>query len=1085
MPSRPLTRAAALVAPVLLALAAPVFAAEPARAPAQAPSPAASASAGPAASPAAAASPGAAASASPSPAPALQWRNIGPAVAGGRVAAVTGSDRDPALFYAGAAGGGVWKSTNGGTDWSPVFDGAGSQSIGAIAISPADVNDVWVGTGEPWVRNDVIPGDGIYHSTDGAKTWKRMGLAGTSQIARVLLDPRDPRRIVVAALGDPFRDSEERGVFVSRDAGATWTKTLYRGPGVGASDVALDPKNPDVLYAGLWRFRRSAWDLRSGGADDGLYKSTDGGTSWTRLTGHGLPEGDTGRIAVAIAPSDAKRVYALIESKDGLLWRSDDGGATWAKTSSNTLINERPFYYSRVVVDPHDENHLFSVSVLLAESTNGGKTWHVSGKRLHGDHHDLWIAANGRTILEANDGGAAVSRDGGGTWEWRNVLAIAQLYHVAFDTRRPYHVCGGLQDNGAWCGPARTGDGRGILPRDWTRIGGGDGTFVVPDPGDPRIVFAASGGGDNAGSLTRWDARTRGAVDVSPYLRDQNVVAPTRLRYRFNWETPVAFAPLEPGVLYVGGNVLFRSTDRGMRYAPISPDLTRNLKARQGLPGGLTLDVTGAETFDTILAVAPSPRARGTIWVGTDDGLVRLTRDEGKHWADVTPPGLDADARVPNVAPSASIPGRAYVAVDRHFTGDRAPYVYATDDYGRTWRRLARGLPQAEVHVVREDPRNPDVLYAGTGKGVWWSRDRGASWSVFPAPLPAVEVRDLAVHPDGDLIAATHGRGLYVFDDLNALRAAGSAAEVRLFAPRDALPLSRITPTVNARGSGTDAPPATFTFWQRAPAAAPPVFDILDRVGHVVRRIGGTHVEAGEDVPNVTNLAGYNRVAWALDRQPPTPWRRVAPWDRGPDSGPPVPSGTYTVRLVRDGRRYERPIRVLRDRQSASVADERHGDAFATAMVFELSQLDEALNALDNLRLQLPERIAASKDAALSARARAVLAQAQRVEGTISSQPVNDQDDDFLEDLLRERVLTFIGSLAPSAPPQAELTEGAALRREGATALAGYRRFLAEQVRPLDAALRAAGLAPLNLDALPATTKPDPDADEHARRDED
>ena len=1081
MPSRPFLRAAAFVAPLLLALALPARGdqpARPAREPASAPSPSASGS------PAASASPAAAAFASPSPAPALQWRSLGPAVAGGRVAAVAGTDLDPALFYAGAAGGGVWKSTNGGADWHPVFDAAGSQSIGAIAISPKNAEDVWVGTGEPWPRNDVIPGDGIYHSTDGAKTWTRRGLAGTSQIARVLIDPRDPRRVVVAALGDPFRDSEERGVFVTRDGGASWSKTLYRGPGVGASDLAMDPKNPDVLYAGLWRFRRSSWNLTSGGADDGLYKSTDGGATWARLTGNGLPAGMTGRIGLAIAPSDPKRVYALIESKEGLLWRSDDGGATWAKTSSNTLINERPFYYSRVVVDPHDANHLFSVSVLLSESRNGGKTWHVSGKRLHGDHHDLWIAAGGRTILEANDGGAAVSRDGGGTWEWRNVIPIAQFYHVAYDTQTPYRVCGGLQDNGAWCGPVRTGDDRGILPQDWTRIGGGDGTYVVPDPHDPGIVYAAAGGGDNAGSLARWSARDRASVDISPYLRDQNVVAPARLKYRFNWETPIAVWYQRPHTIFVGGNVLFRSSDGGTTYAPISPDLTRNLKERQGLAGGpLTLDVTGAETFDTILSIATSTNERGAIWVGTDDGLVQLTRDLGRHWTNISIPGVDADSRIASIELGADFTARAYVAVDRHYVGDRTPYVYATDDYGRTWRPIAAGLPQAEVHVVREDPKNTAVLYAGTGKGVWWSRDRGASWSAFPAPLPPVEVRDIAVHAD-DLIVATHGRGLYVFDDLTPLRGGGASADVQLFAPRDALPLSRTTPTVNPRWTAADAPAATFTFWQRTPAASPPSFEIVDRAGRVVRRIAGTHDEGGEDVPNVTNLAGYNRIAWALDQEPPTPWRRIAAWDRGPDTGPPVPSGTYTVRLVRDGRRYERRIRVLPDRRVASAADERRGDAFARAMYGELSQLDEALNALDNLRLQLPERIAAAKDPALAGRARAVLAEAQRVEGTISSQPVNDQDDDFLEDLLRERVLTFISDLGPGAPPPAQVSEGTALRREGDAALAGYRRFVAEQVRPLDAALRAAGLAALDLGALPAKHKPDPEADEHARRSE-
>ena len=1052
--------------------------------------PARAAEADRAASPAPSASP----TASPSPAPALQWRSIGPAVSGGRVATVAGTDLDPALIYAGAAGGGVWRSTNGGTDWTPVFDKAGTQSIGAIAISPRDKNDVWVGTGEPWPRNDVIPGDGIYHSTDGGKSWAHLGLAQTSQIARVLLDPHDAKRVLVAALGDPFRDSAERGVFRSTDGGATWTKTLYAGPSVGASDLAMDPKNPDVLYAGMWRFRRSAWNLTSGGDDDGIYKSTDGGATWKRVTGNGLPAGVTGRIALAIAPSDSKRIYALVESKDGLLWRSDDAGASWKMTSSNTLIDERPFYYSRIVVDPHDADHLFSVSVLLAESNTGGKTWHQSGKRVHGDHHDLWISAGGRTILEANDGGVALSHDGGATWTWRNVLPISQFYHVAFDLRKPYHVCGGLQDNGGWCAPVRTGDDRGILPRDWTKVAGGDGTWVVPNPRDPQTIWSAAGGGDNQGSMVRFDGRTQNLVDVSPYMRDQNVVAPARLKYRFNWETPIAFDPHDARAVYAGGNVLFRSTDAGLHWAPISPDLTRNLKERQGLTGGLTLDVTGAETFGTLLAVAPSPVAAKQIWVATDDGVVQLTRDGGAHWTNVSIPGLDADGRIPNLEPSHRDAAVAYAVVDRHYVGDRAPYVYVTIDFGKHWRPIASGLPQAEVHVVREDPADPHVLYAGTGKGVWWSADTGGSWEPFPAPLPPVEVRDLAVQPvSGDLIAATHGRGLYVFDDLTAVRERGLGSvavrtllpspAAKLFAPRDAQPLQRYTPTVNERGS-PDPPPALLTFWQREPAKTAPAIDITDARGTVVRRIEGTHDEDGEDVPNVTNLAGYNRVPWSLDRDPPTPWRRIAKWDRGPDTGAPLPAGTYTVRLHRDGATYAQKIRVLRDPRLASAAADLHGYRFQAAMYDELSALDDALNALDNVRVQLPDRIAAIKDPALAERARALLAEAKRVEGTISSQPVNDQDDDFLEDLLRERVLTFISNFSPGEPTGAQIAEAAALQREGKTALAGYRTFVDAQVPPFNDALRAAGLAPLDLNALPAKTKPDPNADEHARRTE-
>jgi photosystem II stability/assembly factor-like uncharacterized protein len=1022
------------------------------------------------------------------PAPTLTWRSLGPAVAGGRVATVTGTDRDPALFYAGAAGGGVWKSTDGGAVWRPVFDAAGSLSIGAIAIAPGDVQDVWVGTGEPWPRNDVLPGDGLYHSTDGGKTWTKRGLDQTSQIARVLIDPRDPQRLIVAALGDPFRPNAERGIFRTTDGGTTWTKTLFVDDRVGAADVARDPANPDVLLAAMWRFGRSSWNLNSGGAGDGIYRSTDGGVTWAPLSGHGLPDGQLGRIALAYAPSDPQRVYALIESSQGLLWRSDDGGASWTKTSSNTLIDERPFYYTRLVVDPHDANHLFSVSVLLAESKNGGATWHRSGRRLHGDHHDLWIAADGKTIVDGNDGGIGLSRDGGASWQWRDVVPLAQFYHVATDRGDPYRICGGLQDNGAWCGPSRTGDPRGILARDWLRVGGGDGTWVVPDPHDPSTIFFSAGGGDNGGEIARVDGRTMRGTDVSPYLRDQNVVAPSRLRWRFNWETPIAFDPLTPHVVFTAGNVVFRSTDGGGHWTPISPDLTRNVRARQTLSGGpITLDVTGAETFDTMLALAPSPRERGLIWVGTDDGVVQRTRDGGRHWRNVTPPGLDADARIAAIDASSASAGTAYVAIDRHFVGDRAPYVEVTTDYGHTWRAIVQGLPPAEVHVVREDPRDPDVLYAGTGRGVWLSLDRGASWEPFPAPLPAVEVRDLAVQPvAGDLIAATHGRGLYVLDDLTPVRelAAARRAGTRFFAPRAARPDERLTPTVNDGATADDAPAASFTFWQRAPARAEPSLEIADAHGRVIRRIAGSHDEDGTAVPNVPNAAGYNRVSWNLTEDPPTPWRRVAPWDRGPDDGPAVLDGTYTVRLRRDGHVFTQTIRVLPASGAASANDRRTGHAFAETMSGELTALDDALNGLDNVRLQV-DALAAPTDAALAERARSTRDAAVRLEATISSQPVNDQDDDFLEDLLRERVLTFLSDLGTGVPTQAELAEGATLQREGAAALARYHAFVTGEVLPLDAALRAAGRPPIDLRATPAPTKRDPNADEHARRGED
>jgi len=1027
-------------------------------------------------------------SAKPTPGPTLTWRNIGPSVSGGRATSVVGSDLDPSLFYVGAAGGGLWQSTNGGADFHSVTIPGASQSIGALAIAQRDVKDVWVGTGEGWPRNDVIAGNGIFHSTDGGKTWKVAGLAATSQIARIVIDPRDAKHVIVAALGDPFKDSSERGIFVTRDAGATWSNVLSPSPSTGASDVAIDPAHPDTLYAGMWDFRRSSWQLRSGGPTDGLYRSTDGGASWTHLTGNGLPAGITGRVAVAIAPSDSKRIYALIESPEGLLWRSDDGGATWARVSSNSLINERPFYYSRITVDPHDRDHLFSVSVKLAESNTGGKTWHLSGRRIHGDHHDVWFANDGHTIYEANDGGAVVSRDNGKTWEWHNVLPISQLYHISVGSGRPYTICGGLQDNGSWCAPSDSGDARGILPSDWTSVSGGDGTWTAQDPTDPTQIFSSNGGGDNQGELTRYSTRTKQETDVSAYKRNQNVVPVRDLQYRFNWEAPIVFAPRDPHVAYYGGNVVFRSTDRGMHWTPISPDLTRNARERQGLSGGpITLDVTGAETFDTLLDIAPSPLDARTLWTASDDGMVHLTRDGGAHWSTIAVPGIDIDTRLPTIEPSHASAGRAYLIGDRHYVGDTKPYVFATDDYGAHWRTITSGLRgDAFVRVVREDPRNPNVLYLGGEDGVQWSRDRGATWEKFPAALPPVSVRDLRVQPEAnDLIAATHGRGIYVFDDLRPLQE--HAKGVALITPRDAIVFARRTPTVNARGTGANPDgPVLISFTQDAPAAQTPSIEILDARGTVVRHLSGTHEVDGADEPVVPNRAGINRIAWDGTNDPPTPWRRAPKWEAGPDSGTPVLSGMYTVVLHRDATTVRSSLKLINDpRMVGSPTSERAGIAMLDTLQTELSSIDDALNLLDNLKLQLPDRIASLKKSpandALVTRSSAVLGHIEGVVHGLTSSPVNDQDNDFLQDLLRERIMSLMGSANPATPPHAQLVEAESLAREYASAMTRYRTFIAAEVTPLTQSLGSTGLA-LDLQARPKTVPVDPSADEHARR---
>ena len=1035
-------------------------------------------------------SPSPTASAKPTPAPTLTWRSIGPAVSGGRVTSVMGSDLNPSLFYAGAAGGGLWQSTNGGSDFHSITIPGASESIGAIAIAPKDANDVWVGTGEGWPRNDVIAGNGMFHSTDGAKTWTAAGLAGTSQIARILVDPRDAKHIIVAALGDPFKDSSERGVFATRDGGATWKNVLSLSPSTGASDIALDPAHPDTLYAGMWEFRRSSWQLRSGGPIDGLYRSTDGGTTWSRLTGNGLPSGITGRIALAIAPSDTKRIYALIESPAGLLWRSDDGGTTWANVSSNTLINERPFYYSRISVDPHDRDHLFSVSVKLAESNTGGKTWHLSGRRTHGDHHDVWFANDGRTIYEGNDGGPVVSRDNGKTWEWRNIVPISQPYHVSVGRGLPYLICAGLQDNGSWCTASNSSDSNGILASDWTKISGGDGTWVAQDPSDPTEIFSSNGGGDNQGELTRYSLRTKQIVDVSAYKSNQNVTPVHELQYRFNWEAPIVFSPQDPHVAYYGGNVLFRSTDRGMHWTPISPDLTRDARERQNLSGGpITLDVTGAETFDTLLDVAPSPLKAGTIWTASDDGLVHLTRDGGAHWSNVTVPGVDIDTRFPTIEPSRASAGRAYLVGDRHYVGDNKPYVFVTDDYGAHWRTIVAGLKaDAFVRVVREDKRNPNVLYVGGEDGVKWSRDRGITWEKFPAALPPVSVRDLRIAPEAnDLVAATHGRGIYVFDDLRPLQE--RATGVALFTPRDAVVFQRNTPTVNSKATGANpAGPALISFTQDAPAKETPSIDILDARGAVVRHISGTHEVDGKDEPLVPNRAGFNRIAWDGTNDAPTPWRRAPKWEAGPESGTPVPTGTYTIVLHRDGTDVRSTIELVNDpRMVGSPESERAGIALLNTLQKELSTLDDALNLLDNLKLQLPERIAMLKKSpaneTLVAQSTATLANIPGLVHNFTSSPINDQDNDFLRDLLRERIMSIMGSAGPVTPSQAIRVEARAIARDYAAAMQQYRAFLASDVTPLATTLGTSGLA-LDLQARPKTVPIDPNADEHARRGE-
>ncbi len=844
--------------------------------------------------------------------------------------------------------------------------------------------------------------------------------------------------MLVGALGDPFRDSTERGVFRTTDGGKTWTKTLYVGPASGVSDLAVNPRRPNAVFAGVWQFRREPWKLTSGGPLGGLYRSLDAGRTWTKLT-NGLPAGITGRIGIAIAPSDPRRVYAVIQSQAGLLWRSDDGGDHWRMTSADSLTDNRPFYFSRLEVDPKNPDHVVTLSVRLAESRDGGLTFKKIAPVAHWDQHALWWSADGRRIIEGNDGGIMRSLDGGTTWARDYNLDLGQIYHVGYDTQTPYTVCAGLQDNDSWCAPANSPNGIGILPRDWTDVQGGDGMWTWPDPADANYIWGSTTG-SLTGQLAIYDVRSRELVDVTPFPSDiwtANGVADNP--YRFNWNSPLVFDPLDPHVAYYGGNVIFRTADKGRRWSVISPDLTRDEKSHQGVSGGpINGDMSGAETSDTILEIAPSPLRAGVMWAGTDDGLVKLTTDAGTTWRDVTPPGTAPWGRYETIEPGHAAPGTAYATLDRHFMGDRAPYLFVTHDYGKTWSALTNGLPADQfVRTVREDPHDPDLLFAGLEEGLWVSFDRGAHWQQLRANLPTAAIYDLRIQPvTDDLIVATHGRSLWILDDLRPLEAyaAATKAGTYAFAPQTAYAYWQLPPVQTGDdGSqpanvfvGDDPKGALLSFYQAHGAAQPPSIDILDATGNVVRHLSGTHTVDGKDVPYVSNDAGLNRVGWDLTEDPPVKWASTPLWN-SPTTGAQVLPGTYAVRFHIGAATLERTLVVKPDPRAVWTAEElRRRHAFLRALFDEVSQVDVALNALDALQQH-------AHDATLRAKA-------ANVEALLTRNPRNEEDGVERGDGLREQLL-FLQSLLQTSyqpPTERHLMQAAVVRAEFDRAMAAY-----------------------------------------------
>ncbi len=976
---------------------------------------------------------------------------------------VAGTDENSNLYYFGAAGGGVWKTTNGGLTWSDVWPRDAVGAIGAVAIDPRDQNAVWAGTGEPNLRNDISYGDGVWVTHDGGRSWRNAGLRDTWAIAQIVVDPRDSRRVWVAAVGNPYRDSTARGIYRTTDGGRTWHRTLYLGASSGASDVAIDPRDPSVVFAGIWQFRRLPWSFTSGGELDGLFKSADGGATWRRLRGNGFPKGETGRIGVAVA---GNRVYAVIQSKQGVLWRSDDAGVRWRLMTRDTLVNQRPFYMSRLAVDPSNPDRVFFSSEDLIETRDGGKTYNDVETAVHQDHHGLWISGDGRRIIEADDGGAPISIDGGKTWDWRYNVAIAQIYRIGYDEQNPYRVCGGIQDNDSYCGPSDSLSPLGIENSDWRDVGNdGDGSWVWPQPGDPSSIWNV-GVNELNGQLGIYDVRSRQNYDITPDSTDTNGRALAGLPFRSNWEAPIAFSSLSPStkpvlsgvealginsvegrqdrddnlVAYYGANVLFETRDLGRTWSPISPDLTRDDASKQQVAGGpINTDVSGAEFYDTIFDIAPSRLRPGCVWVGTDDGLVQLTTDGGSHWRDVTPPDVAPWGRIDTVEASSFDVRRAYVAVDRHVMGDPRPYVLATDDSGGTWRSIVAGLPGDQyVHVVREDPANPDVLYAGLEQGVWFSLDRGSHWHSLRLNMPPVAVHDLRVQPQRhDLLVATHGRGFWILDDAGAisgLRRAVEAAAPALFPLRTAYTWYRWWTSgygthpdecCVAAGSYSGEDPAEgalITYYLPSPAHA--WIDALDSSNRRVRCL-----DASGD-------AGVQRTAWDLTETPPVPWLAAREWNRG-GAGPTVVPGRYTVRLhavLRQAQHdkvvAEQTLEVRPDPRAAwTQAQYLARYEFVKSLDDELSAIDIALNRLDSL------------------------GEARALHSMFTSGVVNSEDDQLTPDRLRERLTILQGVIAlsqgPPLPPH--YREAAAIHAQFETAMDAYRAFLAAHHLPPDA----------------------------------
>jgi len=898
----------------------------------------------------------------------LRWRMVGPH-RGGRSIAVTGVDGQPNVYYFGAVGGGVWKSTNGGVTWEPIFDGQPISSIGAIAVAPSNPDVIYVGTGEADFRSNLTYGIGVYKSTDAGRTWKNIGLKASRHISRIAIDPKNPDVIFVAAMGSAYGPSAERGVFRSTDGGATWQKVLFKDENTGAIDIRLDPDNPKTVWAALVHDQRTPWSAYPPVTTNGaIFKSTDGGTEWKPVTGGGLPEGDWGRVGLAVARgTNGQRVYALIDTKEGGLFKSDDGGQSWVRTSADPRLG-RLWYFGEVYVDPKNPDTVYVPNVSIYRSTDAGKTFiAIKGAPGGDDYHALWIdPSNPQRMIFGSDQGVGVSVDAGHTWSsWYN-QPTAQFYHVAVDNDFPYHVYGAQQDSGSVFILSRSNDGA-ITFRDWHPAGAGESGYIAPDPSDSNIIY----GGGTYGELFRYDRHTGQAQIIAPdAIRNFGEAHP---EHRYTWTSPIVFSTQDPHTLYFGSQYVLRSTDRGNSWQKISPDLT-GTDPKASEEGPLTVENAKARGRGVVYTIAPSPVSAGQIWAGTDTGLIQLTRDGGKTWNNVTPSGLSDWSKISIIEASHFAAGTAYAAVDRHRLNDIGPYIYRTLDFGRSWSRINNGIPDgAYVRSVREDRVKKDLLFAGTELGVFFSINDGDSWQPLQNNLPASPVHDLVIK-DNDLVAATHGRAFWILDDISPLRQLTEkikSESAHLFQPATAVRIRASThgdtPLPPEEPAGENPPPgAIFYYYLKSPAQGEVKLEVLNAKGEVIRTYSSKDKPFEPPTPPafpaywfkpenlLSSEAGMHRFLWDVRysapsvAQPGYSMFTVAGRDvpREP-AGPQALPGAYQVRLTVDGKAYTQPFKLTMDpRVKTMPQDLEKQFSLEMKLVQTLQQANEAVDAI-------------------------------------------------------------------------------------------------------------------------------------------